>query len=159
VFDMHQLTAAHRTLPLGSWVEVTNLDNGRSIPVRVNDRGPFVAGRIIDLSYAAARSLDMVEEGLARVHVWPLEAPPVRLVASPRAYTLQLGSFADERNAVALKARLDALVPGAYISAVTAGSQRLYRVRMGSYASREAATRAATQVAAHGLTVILMAQD
>lgn len=52
---MHQLTAAHRTLPLGSWVQVTNLENGRSIQVRVNDRGPFVAGRIIDLSYAAAR--------------------------------------------------------------------------------------------------------
>lgn len=76
VFDMHHLSAAHPTLPLGSWVEVTNLDNGRSIPLRVNDRGPFIAGRIIDVSYAAARSLDMLEEGIARVHLWPLQASP-----------------------------------------------------------------------------------
>lgn len=76
VFDMHHLSAAHPTLPLGSWVEVTNLDNGQSIPLRVNDRGPFMAGRIIDVSYAAARSLGMLEEGLARVHLWPLQASP-----------------------------------------------------------------------------------
>lgn len=84
VFDMHHLSAAHPTLPLGSWVEVANLDNGRSIPLRVNDRGPFIAGRIIDVSYAAARSLGMVKKGLARVHLRPLQAPPVRLVAQAR---------------------------------------------------------------------------
>ena len=156
---MHDLSAAHRTLPLGSWVQITNLDNGRSIPVRVNDRGPFIAGRIIDVSYAAARALDMVGPGLADVHVWPLAAPPVRLAARPRAYTLQLGAFADERNATALKARLDAFTSGTYISAVTAGGQTLYRVRVGSFTSREAATRAAVRVAAHGMSVILMERD
>lgn len=156
---MHQLSAAHRTLPLGSWVQVTNLDNGRSIPVRVNDRGPFAGGRIIDLSYAAARVLDMVEDGLAPVHIVPLHAPPSRLAASPRAYTLQVGSFSDERNAVALKARLDALTLGTYISTVTAGGQTFYRVRVGSYNSREAAMRGATRVAAYGLTVVLMEPD
>ena len=135
---MNDLTAAHRTLPLGSWVQITNLENGRSIPVRVNDRGPFVAGRIIDVSYAAARALDMV---------------------GPGGQAQQLGAFADERNATALKARLDALTPGTYISAVTAGGQTLYRVRVGSYTSREAATRAAVRVAAHGMSVILMERD
>lgn len=159
VFDMHQLSAAHRTLPLGSWVQVTNLDNGRSIPVRINDRGPFVDDRIIDLSYASARVLDMVEDGLAPVHIILLRTPPSRLVGSPRAYTLQVGSFADERNARALKARVDAVTAGGYISTVAAEGQTFYRVRVGSYSSREAATQAATRVASHGLTVVLMEAD
>jgi rare lipoprotein A len=156
---MHQLSAAHRTLPLGTWVQVTNLDNGRSIPVRINDRGPFVAGRIIDLSYAAARVLDMVGDGLAPVHIVLLRTPPSRLVARPRAYTLQVGSFADERNARALKARLDAVTAGGYISTVAADGQTFYRVRVGSYSDREAAMQAATRVASYGLTVVLMESD
>ena len=74
-FDMHQLSAAHRTLPLGTRVRVTNLENRRSVVVRVTDRGPFVPGRIVDLSYAAAKALDLVEQGIARVRLEVL--PPV----------------------------------------------------------------------------------
>jgi rare lipoprotein A len=66
-FDAARLTAAHRTLPFGTRVRVTNLDNGRSVVVRVNDRGPFASGRVIDLSQAAARQLDMLRAGVARV--------------------------------------------------------------------------------------------
>lgn len=156
---MHQVTAAHRTLPLGSWVQVTNLENGRSIQVRVNDRGPFVAGRIIDLSYAAARALDMVGKGLAQVHVWPIRVPASRLVRRPRAYTLQVGSFIEERNAVILKTRLDALTTGAYISRVSVNGETFYRVRVGSFDSPEAAGRVAMQVAAYGFTVILVERE
>jgi rare lipoprotein A len=68
-FDMYAMTAAHRRLPLGTMVRVKNLDNGREVVVRINDRGPYVRGRIIDLSYGAARELGMVEAGLARVEV------------------------------------------------------------------------------------------
>ena len=68
-FDMHALTAAHRTLPFGTRVEVTNLENGRSVVVRINDRGPFLADRIIDLSYAAAYKLGYVNAGSAKVEV------------------------------------------------------------------------------------------
>lgn len=68
-FKMNKLTAAHRTLPLGLTAKVTNLDNGRSVRVRINDRGPFVEGRILDLSYGAAKKLGMVEAGLARVRI------------------------------------------------------------------------------------------
>jgi rare lipoprotein A len=75
-YDMNLLTAAHRSLPLQTWVEVTNLGNGRTVVVRVNDRGPFHADRIIDLSMAAARELGYVEAGTARVRVRALE--PVR---------------------------------------------------------------------------------
>jgi rare lipoprotein A len=69
VYDMNDLTAAHRTLPFGTRVEVTNLDNGRSVVVRINDRGPFKKGRIIDLSRSAARKLDMIEAGVVPVRV------------------------------------------------------------------------------------------
>lgn len=68
-FDMHGLTAAHKTLPINTWVEVKNLANGRTVIVRVNDRGPFVDGRIIDLSYGAAQELHMVETGVQEVEI------------------------------------------------------------------------------------------
>lgn len=80
-FDNGRLTAAHRTLPFGTRVRVTNLDNGRSVTVRVNDRGPFVKGRIIDLSVAAAKRLDMLRAGVARVRVEPVGGPAGRAVA------------------------------------------------------------------------------
>jgi rare lipoprotein A len=73
VFDMHGLTAAHRTLPFDSVVRVTNLENNKSVVLRINDRGPFVDGRIIDLSLGAARELDMVQKGTARVRIEVLE--------------------------------------------------------------------------------------
>jgi rare lipoprotein A len=68
-FDMGQLTAAHRTLPLGTRLRVTNLENGRIVRVRVNDRGPYVAGRVLDLSHGAARMLDMVDRGVVPVRL------------------------------------------------------------------------------------------
>jgi rare lipoprotein A len=86
VFDQNELTAAHQTLPHGTHVMVTNLDNDRSVEVRINDRGPFVGGRVIDLSYAAARAIRMVGPGTARVRLEVLgDAPPpvVRRVAAP----------------------------------------------------------------------------
>lgn len=158
VFDMHQLTAAHRELPLGTWVEVTNLENGRSIQVRINDRGPFVAGRVLDLSYAAASALDMVGRGLAQVRIRPL-APVASRLAGPRPYTLQVGSFLEERNAVAVKAPLDALTSGTYISKVNIGGETFYRVRVGSFPAREAALRVAQELASHGYTVIIMERE
>lgn len=69
-FDMHELTAAHPTLPFGTLVEVRNLDNGRSVVVRINDRGPAIAGRIIDVSYAAAVELAMIDRGVAEVALY-----------------------------------------------------------------------------------------
>lgn len=74
-YDMHLLTAAHRTMALPSYVRVTNLDNRRSVVVRVNDRGPFIDGRVLDLSLAAAEQLGMVRQGLAKVRIEPTEPP------------------------------------------------------------------------------------
>src|SRR5574337_1084774 len=105
VYDMYQLTAAHREIPLGSWVEVINLSNGRSLTVRINDRGPFVDGRIIDLSYASARLLGVTGPGVAPVRVRLAHAPQSGL--NPGRYSVQVGSFTAEVNALALKAALE----------------------------------------------------
>jgi rare lipoprotein A len=123
-YDMHAMTAAHTTLPLPTWVEVTNLANGKRVVVKVNDRGPFVDNRLIDLSYAAATALDMVRAGTTRVEVRAV-APPLdafrgsTVAAAPPAVTaptavatermfLQIGAFADAENAQRLVARLRA---------------------------------------------------
>jgi peptidoglycan lytic transglycosylase len=92
VFDTNLLTAAHKTLPFGTVVKVTNLENGRSAVVKINDRGPFVEGRIIDLSRAAAEQIDMVGTGTARVSVEVLALPAGR-------YAIQVGAYVRERNA------------------------------------------------------------
>ncbi len=82
IFDKNHITAAHKSLPLGSWVKVTNLKNNRSINVRINDRGPFVYGRKIDLSYAAAKKIGMVQQGVARVSIKVLHVPPQTIASN-----------------------------------------------------------------------------
>jgi rare lipoprotein A len=155
VYDMHQMTAAHKTLPLPSYVKVRNLSNNRSIIVRVNDRGPFVHNRIIDLSYAAARKLDMVTTGTSLVEVEAItfepgssEQPTRKITAAPtesRPPTavepvassanhiyVQIGAFGSEANA---ERRLQLLRSGGLGAAVVHNdnsvSPPLYRVRMG----------------------------
>ena len=112
IYDMHRLTAAHRTLPFNSIVEVVNLDNRKKILVRINDRGPFVKNRIIDLSMKAARMLNMTERGTAPVRVRVIQATSVSgSTISPdpgRGYCLQAGAFAREANARSLLKRLNA---------------------------------------------------
>jgi rare lipoprotein A len=134
IFDMGKLTAAHRALPFETWVEVTNLSNGKQVDVRITDRGPFVHDRIIDLSMAAASQIDMVRAGTARVRLRvinppvtappvtappvtaasvttvPVSAAPVKALASPQGraagYAVQAGAFSDPSRAEALRATL-----------------------------------------------------
>ena len=103
VFDTNDMTAAHRTLPFGTVVKVTNQDNGKSTLVKINDRGPFVEGRIIDLSRAAAEQLDMVDQGVARVTL-----DIVDFVADRDLYAVQVGAYALEQNADKARATLEA---------------------------------------------------
>jgi rare lipoprotein A len=100
VFDTNQMTAAHKHLPFGTLVKVVNLDNNKSTVVRVNDRGPFVDGRVIDLSRAAAERIDMVGTGVARVSLEVLAFPP-------GSYAIQVGAFSVEANAERARARLE----------------------------------------------------
>jgi rare lipoprotein A len=136
-YDMYGMTAAHKTLPLPAYARVTNLRNGRSVVVRINDRGPFKANRIVDLSYAAALRLDMVREGTTLVEVRVLEpdgAPP----PPPAAATIyaQAGAFASEANATRLRDRLRASgVDGAFVRRDDAGGRTVFRVRIGPVAS------------------------
>jgi rare lipoprotein A len=102
VFDTNVRTAAHRTLPFGSIVKVVNLENGKSTVVRINDRGPFVEGRIIDLSRAAAEELGMVSQGVAKVSVQVLD-----LKRSKDLYIIQVGSYSQEKNAEATRRILE----------------------------------------------------
>ena len=155
-YDMHAMTAAHKTLPLPTNVRVTNLETGKSIIVRVNDRGPFVKNRLIDLSYAAAKELDVVTHGTALVEVVALGAPGVRAArtgVSPenppdtvRMY-LQVGAFGDRANAEKLAAHLSRNGVAAVRVYEAAGeSPSLYRVRVGPVDTVEAYDRVAQQV-------------
>lgn len=140
VYDMEAMTAAHRELPFGSRVRVVNLDNGRETSVRINDRGPFARGRVLDLSRAAAREIDMLGSGTARVRIEVLEgvaAPaPARAnapVQIPEGCTLvQVGAFAEHRNAAELTRRLEAR--GEPVRQVR-GSDGLVRVLVGPFAT------------------------
>lgn len=117
-YDMYQMTAAHKSLPLPSYVSVTNLENDRHIIVKVNDRGPFVEGRIIDLSYAAAQKLEIVRNGTAKVAIKVLAAPDTNIQGAAtngqdtlqhgiaRTYYIQLGAFSEIGNAERFKKQL-----------------------------------------------------
>jgi rare lipoprotein A len=103
IYDQNAMTAAHRTLPMGSLVRVTNLSNDQSVVVKIIDRGPFVDGRIIDLSLAAAKALDVYRPGTAKVRV-EAYAPPERPGVDPAGkWCVQIGAFLDEEDAIQLK--------------------------------------------------------
>jgi rare lipoprotein A len=136
-YDMYAMTAAHKTLPLPCYARVTNLRNGRSVVVRVNDRGPFVANRLIDLSYTAAAKLDMIRDGTTLVEVRALTpaVPDVLTRAAaqpPPALYVQAGAFADQQKAQRLLARLQAAgLDRAFIALPLQNGAHLYRVRLG----------------------------
>jgi rare lipoprotein A len=143
LYDMYAMTAAHRVLPLPSYVRVTNLSNGRTVVVRVNDRGPFKSNRIIDLSYTAALKLDMLRTGTTLVEVRALapDGPPPPAPPAPAAHLAlyaQAGAFASESNADRLRDRiLQAGIAGAFVRRDEVKSQVLYRVRIGPIRSVE----------------------
>lgn len=153
VFDMNDLTAAHRTLPFGTQVMVTNLENDRSVVVRINDRGPFVRGRVIDLSYAAARVLGLIGPGTARVRLETLRGLR-EPAAKPVAIWLQVGAFSVQENAYALKKRLDKTYPGVTVTTFKTGSRTYFRVRLRAEAA--SADDLAGRLAAEGIPVIII---
>lgn len=137
-YDMDAMTAAHQTLPFGTVVHVVNLDNGLSTQVRINDRGPFVDGRILDLSRRAAREIDMIGPGTAPVRITVMEAP-----APLRCWRVQAGAFRDRENA---HRREDQLRGMGWRTATERGSDGIHRVFAGPYESRSEAARAAERL-------------
>ena len=164
-YDMYAMTAAHRTLPLPCYARVTNLRNGRSVVVRINDRGPFVANRLIDLSYTAAHKLDMLREGTTLVEVRTLmPGVPDELTRSvelpPPALYVQAGAFADAHNAQRLLERLQAAgLMSAFIARPLEGRSHLYRVRLGPVGSVAEFDELAARLAALGIRDARLAGD
>jgi rare lipoprotein A len=127
IYDMEQLTAAHRTLPFGTLVHVVNLENSKSVDVRITDRGPFVGDRVIDLSHAAARAIDMVGPGVARVRLDITQIPPS---APPGFFAVQVGAFRVRANADRLCAEMQSRYGAAHII-LRPGDPPLWRVLVG----------------------------
>ncbi len=152
IYNMYDMTAAHNTLPFGTFVMVTNLENGRSAKVRINDRGPFVGNRIIDLSYAAASVLGIVGPGTARVKLDILKD-----ISPSRGgdWSVQVGSFVSEDNASRLADALRPGFPGVGISLFRTASQVYYRVRVRAV-DGDSAKAIAGRLADAGYTVIVL---
>ncbi len=175
-FRPEKISAAHRTLPLGTIVDVTNEKNGRTVRVKINDRGPFVAGRIVDLSKAAAQEIASVGDGVvpvtlrivtlgdnSRVRAGSDEPPPVTAAntaitssAAPAPYTgawaVQAGAFGNEANAVKLRDRLASRYPNPYIEEF----QGLKRVKFGPYGTRAEADAARDTLGEMGLAGVVV---
>lgn len=151
-YDMYAMTAAHKTLPIPTYVEVHNLDNHRKIIVRVNDRGPFVRGRIIDLSFVAAKKLGIDTKGTGRVEIRTIDPRKKKIDVRPTATKntsitkssgqlyLQVGAFTDHSNATQLLSRLVAATnENVLINRKSTGNQDVYRVRIGPLSSESEA--------------------
>jgi rare lipoprotein A len=143
IYDMYKLTAAHRTLPFETVVRVTNLRNGKQVDVRITDRGPFVEGRIIDLSLGAARELDMVGVGIA-----PVRLALVSALVNPASgfFTVQVGAFLSRDNAERLRRQMEERYSFAVIQEYDAPQGLFYRVRVGKLTSEDAAKGFAEQL-------------
>jgi len=152
VYDMFQLTCAHNSLPLGTMLMVTNLENGRSVELKVNDRGPFVKERIIDVSYAAARILGMWGKGTANVKVEWVGSPLVELV---ERFNLQVGSFSDEARARDLAEQLKKSFENVHVATVETQTQKYHRVRIGPFGTKEVALIVAAKLTGMGFNVLV----
>ncbi|MEW6263604.1 MAG: septal ring lytic transglycosylase RlpA family protein [Thermodesulfobacteriota bacterium] len=162
-YNMYDLTAAHKTLPLNTWVKVINLENHRDVTVRINDRGPFVRGRIIDLSFTGARELGMAEAGTAQVRIEALgtaeerivNGRPTTVLVQPDNYTegrfaIQVGSFKNQENARNLMEKLGRVFGPVNIVAFDRGDAVFYRVQVADEPNLERARDLQTRLESHG---------
>lgn len=154
VYDAEDMTAAHQTLPLGTRLAVTNLDNGKTVEVRVNDRGPFAKGRVLDLSHAAAREIDLVGPGTARVRIESIDdgdGPPGMV-----AYAVQAGAFQDGTKALAMRSDLAGRFAKVYLSQLRTDAALYYRVRVGPFDRRDDAVVLARELSGGGLPAMIV---
>jgi rare lipoprotein A len=147
--DMEQMTAAHRTLPFGAQVRVHDLDNQKSVDVRINDRGPFVDGRVIDLSHAAARAIDMIGPGTARVRLEILSTPPL---PGPAHFAVQVGAFRNRDNAERLRREMEAKYGRARL-VERADTPALWRVLVGLESTPDGASALAQRIRSEGVSI------
>lgn len=145
-YDMHKLTAAHRTLPLGSIAIVRSATTGKEVTIRINDRGPFAKGRVLDLSYAGARTLGMVGRGTDQIELRVIGFQG--RTADMGSLRVQIGSFAEHQNAATLLRRAQRIYPAGRIQTVDLPDGRRYRVQIGEFMTETQAQSAATKLEA-----------
>ena len=160
VFNMYALTCAHREYPFGTRLKVTNVSNNKSIDCLVNDRGPFVSGRDLDLSYAAAREIGLIGTGICRVRIEYMGrdgsyAKEVKYLVKVGPFTIQVGSFGEFSNALRLKTALELKYGGVYVTEVEINGNRFYRVRIGKFRVNEEMLLLAQTLAQEGYTVFI----
>ncbi len=151
-FNMYALTAAHRTLPFGSRVRVQRLDNGNTVDVRINDRGPFIKGRVIDLSRRAAGRLGLLASGVAPVRLIPLSVPP----AGPPEWFVLIGGFSNRNEAQAFATRMHRRTQQSRIRQGWNGNSRHYHVRLDGFRSKETAVHLASRLRRKGYGAFLV---
>ncbi|QWR76759.1 septal ring lytic transglycosylase RlpA family protein [Candidatus Magnetomonas plexicatena] len=171
IYDMNAMTAAHKTLPFGTILRVTNPNSGASAKVVVNDRGPFIAGRDLDLSYSAAKDIGVYGPGTLTVEVDYLgrDMKYVKYIKvsdavasaalSSSGYTIQIGAFAEQQNALRLKSSLEFEYKGVYIKQISANGKTFYRVRVGKYNDKTKAIEYAKGLAEVGYDTLVTAAD
>lgn len=160
LFNMYALTCAHKEYPFGTILHVINARNNKEVECIVNDRGPFVAGRDLDLSFAAAKKIDLIGTGTSTVLIEPVGRDMryvkyVKYGAHGPIATIQIGAFRDESNAKRLKIALELRYSGVYIIAADVGGAKYYRVRVGKFASGSEAAAVGKTLADEGYNVLI----
>ncbi len=162
IYNMYDMTAAHKTLPMNTWVSVHNLENDRKIVVRINDRGPFVTGRVIDLSYTGAKEIGVADPGTAKVKVTALGeavsySPETKKPEAFRPldyysgnFTVQVGAFQVKANAEEYRNRLSKKYTNAHIVLYTDDRGSFYRVRVGKFTNLKDAERFGEKILTEG---------
>ncbi len=163
-YDMYGFTAAHKTMKFGTQLRVTNPDNNRSVEVIVNDRGPFIRGRDLDLSYGAAHAIGHVEKGVGRVKIEHLGRDMRYVKRMPftpsqrkpaEQLTIQLGSFSDKQNALRLKQGLSINYKDVYMTSAIINSRTYYRVKVGTFTRYDKAAAVAEKLADEGYNPLI----
>ncbi len=152
-FSRYAYTAAHKTIPFGTVVRVTNLENGKDVVVTINDRGPFIKGRIIDLSYSSALAIDLVRTGITKVKVEVISSPSLRSNSYFRpVYTVQVGSFSSKINALSVKNELRSVTSSddIRIERVKVKGDTYYRVRVGMFSQKSQAEKLKKKLRSYG---------
>ncbi len=159
IYDMNAMTSAHRTLPFNTRVRVTNLENGKRCDSRINDRGPFIPGRIIDLSKSGAKELGILGPGTARVAVEVIGWPGIASPSGFGIYAIQVGSFAERGNADRLREDLARRHSAVHILSWESNTRRFYRVRLGAFRTEEEARRYFPNLEKENLTGFVVRED
>jgi rare lipoprotein A len=133
IYDMYAMTAAHLTLPFNTLVRVTNLENGKKAELRINDRGPFVAGRVIDLSHSGAKTIDMLGKGTAQVALEAILVVGGNSLSIEGVFAIQVGAFEEKQNAARFQGQLEKKYANVHTVIWESNVKRLYRVRLGAF--------------------------